>query len=281
MSQSNAHDAASGGTTESSGMMSAARQEAAGVASTAADEATGVVETAKSEAASVAHEAKDQVRDLYHQTRAELSEQAAVQQRRVADGLRAVGGELGSMARNSEGGVAADLVGQASARVQGLAGWIGDRDPGSLLTEVKSYARAKPGTFIAVAALAGLVVGRLTRALSEGAAESGSGSSTPSSGTSSVGASSGTASLGAPGDASGVPTGAAAGSSVPGGDPSGAAAGGAGPIPTDGSIPGAPDGMSGIDAGTSPWGVTPDDEDTPLYDRTDAATRVSGEEERP
>ncbi len=83
------------------------------------------------------------------------------------------------MAERSDGGVAADLVRQASTRIQGIAGWIGDRDPGSLLTEVKSYARAKPGTFIAVAALAGLVAGRLTRALSEGAAESASAGSGP------------------------------------------------------------------------------------------------------
>ncbi len=101
---------------------------------TAAHEAARVADTAKGQAADVvAHEAKDQVRDLYHQTKTELSEQAAVQQRRVADGLRSVGGELGTMAERSDGGVAADVVRQASRRIQGIAGWIGDRDPGSLL----------------------------------------------------------------------------------------------------------------------------------------------------
>ncbi|WP_149084298.1 MULTISPECIES: hypothetical protein [Microbacterium] len=290
MSQSNAQGAAGGGTTESPGTVRTAAHEAAGVAGTAKDEAAGVVETAKSEVGAVAHEAKDQVRDLYHQTKNELSEQAAVQQRRVADGLRSVGGELDSMAQNADGGVAADLVRQASTRIQGIAGWIGDRDPGSLLTEVKSYARAKPGTFIAVAALAGLVAGRLTRALSEGAADSassGTGSGTP-----------GSAAAGATPAIPPRPVVPAAGTpgAVPGSAGAAGVVGGAGvaenttlgepPLPTDGTVPGAPDGMSGIDAGTAPWGVTPrgetvDDGDTPLYDRTDAANRGSGDEERP
>lgn len=265
MSQSNAEGVAHGGTNESPGTVQTAAHEAAGVASTAADEASGVVETAKAEAGAVAHEAKDQVRDLYRQTKTELSEQAAVQQRRVADGLRSVGGELGSMAENADDGVAADLVRQASTRIQGIAGWIGDRDPGSLLTEVKSYARAKPGTFIAVAALAGLVVGRLTRALSEGAADSGS------SGDGVVGSAPGARTSPAPAT-SAAP--AAAGGSTTLGEP---------PLPTDGAVPGAPDGMSGIDAGTAPWGVTPHGDregDTPLYDRTDAA-RGADDEGRP
>ncbi|MBP3977258.1 hypothetical protein [Microbacterium sp. BLY] len=281
MSQSNAEGAAGSGTTESPGTVRTAANEAAGVAGTAKDEAAGVVETAKSEVGAVAHEAKDQVRDLYHQTKSELTEQAAVQQRRVADGLRSVGGELGSMAEHSEGGVAADLVRQASTRIQGIAGWIGDRDPGSLLTEVKSYARAKPGTFIAVAAVAGLVVGRLTRALSEGAAESassGSGATTPA-----VPPRPEVPVATTPGA---VPGSAGAAGVVGGADVAGNTTLGQPPLPTDGTVPGAPDGMSGIDAGTAPWGVTPHgeragDAGTPLYDRTDAATRGSADEERP
>ncbi|MBN6191027.1 hypothetical protein JQN58_29635 [Aneurinibacillus sp. BA2021] len=302
MSQSNAQGVAGGGTDESPGTVKTAAHEAAGVAGTAKDEAAGVVETAKAQAGAVAHEAKDQMRELYHQTTAELSEQAAIQQRRVADGLRSVGGELGSMAQNAEGGVAADLVRQASTRIQGIAGWIGDRDPGSLLTEVKSYARAKPGTFIAVAAVAGLVVGRLTRALSEGAAESGSGTSTPTAGAASTTAVPGATASGLSG-AGATPnldpaatTPAAVPGSTSAGVGAGAGVGAAGatetggsttlgqpPLPTDGTVPGAPDGMSGIDAGTAPWGVTRDEDrgDTPLYDRTDAANRAPGDEERP
>lgn len=156
-----------------------ARDEAGGLASTAAEETGSVLETAKTEATGVAREAKAQVKDLYAQTRSELTEQAAAQQERVAAGLHSVGDELRSMADAAEDpGVAADVVRQVSNRVSAAAEWIGDRDPGSLLREVKSYARRKPGTFIAIAALAGLAVGRLSRALAE-TARGGSAESTP------------------------------------------------------------------------------------------------------
>lgn len=316
MSHSQEEGSVNSGSAGPSGTVQTAAHEAAGVASTAKDEAVGVVETAKAEAGAVAHEAKDQIRDLYHQSTAQLKDQAAQQQRRVADGLRSVGGELESMSQNSEGGVAADLVRQASTRIQGIAGWIGDRDPGSLLGEVKSYARRKPGTFIAVAALAGLVAGRLTRALTEGASgSSGTSGSVQNSttgpeygtgaavtGTPVTGGYAGTAAgAGISGQATAVGADAALGSSADGGAGTlGAADTSVGasaateahrqpPLPADGSIPGAHDGMSGLDTGTAPWGVHGQgdardgdaaDTDTPLFDRTDAA-RGSQEEERP
>jgi ElaB/YqjD/DUF883 family membrane-anchored ribosome-binding protein len=292
MSQSYGEGAAGAsgvGTSESSGTVQTAAHEASGVANTAAEQAGGVLDTAKSEAGAVAHEAKNQVKDLYHQTRSELQEQAATQQRRVADGLKSVGGELNSMADNAEGGVASDLVRQASGAVQGVAGWIGDRDPGSLLSEVKSYARRKPGMFIAAAALAGLVAGRLTRALSEGGTDSASGSSSGTgsgaSGVTSPGASpAGSSPFASTGSAAGsadikpaVPA-AATVSAVPA---SAGAGSESGPLPTDGTIPGAPDGMSGIDAGTAPWGVDGENDaraDTPVFNETDAARGSLGEE---
>ena len=59
-------------------------------------------------------------------------------------------------------GLATDLVREASTRVNGVASWLGDRDPESLLAEVKSYARRRPGMFIGIALVAGVVAGRLT-----------------------------------------------------------------------------------------------------------------------
>lgn len=118
------------------------------------------------EATKVAAEAKTRVKDLYHQTRCELTAQARAQQERVASGLHSLSDELTSMAENSEGsGVAADLVGQTASRVGGVAQWLGNRDPGSLLDEVKDFARHRPGTFVALAAATGVLVGRFTRSL--------------------------------------------------------------------------------------------------------------------
>jgi hypothetical protein len=152
--------------------MDTAKQEAADLKDTAAEQARNVAGTAKDEARSVAHEAKSQAKDLYAQTQSELREQAGVQQQRVASGLRSIGDELGSMASNSDQqGLASDLVRQVSDRAGSAAAWLDARDPGSLLNEVKSYARRKPGTFIAAAAIAGVVAGRLTRALAGNAAD--------------------------------------------------------------------------------------------------------------
>lgn len=147
-----------------------AKQEASHVAGATKEGAVEVASTAKDEAAGVAHEAKTQVTDLFHEARGQFSSQASQQQERLASGLRSFGDELGTMSQNSETtGVAADLVQQASTRLSAAGDWLADRDPASLLDEVKAFARRRPVVFIAAAAVAGIVVGRLTRALASGA----------------------------------------------------------------------------------------------------------------
>jgi|GEM_PF-1383757 len=160
------------GTGSTSGTTETAKQEASEVAGTAKAEAGHVLDTAKQEASTVAREAKTQAKQVYAQTKRELSDQAATQQQRVADGLRSIGDELQSLARNSEnGGVATDLVRQASTKLTDVSSWLSERDPGSLLDEVKTFARRKPGLFIGGALVAGVLAGRLARALGESAAD--------------------------------------------------------------------------------------------------------------
>jgi uncharacterized protein YjbJ (UPF0337 family) len=143
-----------------------AKEQASQVGHDAADSAKNVAGTAKEEASKVAGETKKQAQALYEEARTQLHEQAGVQQGRVAEGLRSIGDELNRMAQASDQpGVATDLVSQVASRTSGIASWLDERDPGSLLTEVKNYARRKPGTFIAVSAVAGLVAGRLVRSL--------------------------------------------------------------------------------------------------------------------
>lgn len=287
------------GSQQPSGTVETARQEAMEVKDTATEEAGHVVETAKSEAAAVAHEAKNQARDLYAQTTQELREQASHQQTRVAEGLRSVGGELRAMADNSEdGGIAADLVRQASTKVSAVAGWIGDRDPGSLLSEVKSYARRKPGVFIGVAALAGLAVGRLTRAMAEGARED----HDAQGGSAGVSRSAPTQAdvAGRPGGASPAagtvprsgtvpPVGAtpAAGVVPPAVPPGGSDAPGTAPVTGMSGTAGAAGAMAAPLGGGVPRGEggefpgSAGAEDTPVFDQTDAAARDANREERP
>ena len=154
-----------------------AKEQAGHVAKEAADAGALLAGTAKEQAGKVGAEAKTQVKDLLSQTQRELRDQAGTQQTRVAGGLRSLGDELGSMARNSDGtGVATDLVQQLSTRADGIATWLDNRDPGSLLGEVRNYARQHPGTFIAIAATAGLLAGRLTRSIASATSDNDSAS---------------------------------------------------------------------------------------------------------
>ncbi|WAP51265.1 hypothetical protein OL239_15665 [Arthrobacter sp. ATA002] len=151
----------------------AAKEQAAGLAQDAAGSAQHVAETAKSEAAGVASEVTANARDLFDQARSDLTSQAGVQQQKVAEGLRSVAGELQSMADNSDQpGVASDLVRQAAERSSSVASWLDNRDPGSLVDEVKSFARQRPVAFLAIAAGAGFLAGRLNKGLSAGVPES-------------------------------------------------------------------------------------------------------------
>lgn len=143
-----------------------AKERAAEVKDTSVAAGQHVAGVAKQEVHKVGSETKQQAKDLYRQTQGELAEQAATQQKRVASGLRSLGDELGSMADSSETpGVASDLAQQAASRAAGVADWLDQRDPGALLSEVKGYARRSPGMFIAIAAVAGVVAGRLTRSV--------------------------------------------------------------------------------------------------------------------
>ncbi|PTT70654.1 hypothetical protein [Arthrobacter sp. HMWF013] len=149
-----------------------AKAEASQVASQAAGAAQNVAETAKAEASNVAAEAKTNARDLLYQAKADLTSQAGTQQQKVAEGIRGISSELRTMADASDQpGVASDLIRQAADRSQSVASWLDGRDPGSLLTEVKSFARQRPGTFLLLAAGAGILAGRLTRGLAAGAPE--------------------------------------------------------------------------------------------------------------
>ena len=144
----------------------AAKEQAAEVADTAKQAGARVADTVKEQAGQVTAEAKTQAKQLLSQAQSELSEQAAGTQQRVSEGLHALADELAGMARNSEQeGVATDLARQAADKARQAAGWLGDRDPGSLLDEVRTFARRKPGTYLALALGAGVLAGRLTRGL--------------------------------------------------------------------------------------------------------------------
>ena len=144
----------------------AAKDQAGQVADTAKHAGTQVAGTVKEQAGEVTAEAGKQAKQLLAQAQSELSEQAGATQQRVSEGLHALADELHGMAKNSEqDGPATDLARQAADKAHQAAGWLADRDPGALMDEVRSFARRKPGAYLAIALGAGVLAGRLTRGL--------------------------------------------------------------------------------------------------------------------
>lgn len=152
----------------------AAKHEASSVAGQAVGAAGNVAQTAKSEAAHVAADVKFNARDLMNQARTDLTSQAGTQQQKAAEGLHNLSSQLRSMAdAPDQRGVASDLVRQVAERTDTVASWLGNRDPGAVLNEAKDFARQRPGTFLLLAAGAGLLAGRLGRSLQAGPPASG------------------------------------------------------------------------------------------------------------
>ncbi|MEU9508998.1 hypothetical protein AB0D32_22280 [Micromonospora sp. NPDC048170] len=143
-----------------------ARQEASRVGHQATQAGGQVAHTAAEQGAQVASEARRQARNLTGEAGTQLRDQARAQQHRAADGLRGIGRELDSMAeRSADSGMAGQAVRRVADAAQQAAGWLDEREPGAVADEVRAYARRHPGTFLAGAAVAGVLVGRLTRNL--------------------------------------------------------------------------------------------------------------------
>ncbi|GAA2032114.1 hypothetical protein WDZ16_02200 [Pseudokineococcus marinus] len=182
---------AKGAGQEVAGSAKGAGQEVAGSAKQAGQEVAG---TAKEKAGETADEARTQARHLYAEGREQLTQHAGEQQRRAAQGLSAVTGELRGMVDGSDQqGPVTDLARQAADRVDDAARWLGDREPAQLLDDVRRFAARRPGTFLALAAGAGVLAGRLGRGLKDSGSDSGAGSAqggTTATGPSSTGTSS-------------------------------------------------------------------------------------------
>ena len=132
---------------------------------TAADAGRQVAGTAAEQAANVAQEVKAQARDLVGEARGQVQDQARAGQQKAAEGIRALSQELREMADGSQqSGTVSEIARQAAERADRLAEWLGQREPGDLLEEVAVLRPPPPrGVPAGRGALAGVVVGRLTR----------------------------------------------------------------------------------------------------------------------
>jgi hypothetical protein len=142
--------------------------------------AGNVTGTAADQARNVADETRRQARDLLEEARSQVREQASGQQRKAAQNLHTLAGQLNEMAAKSgDSGMAAQLAEEAADRVHGVASWLDGREPADLLDEVRGFARRRPGTFLLGAALAGVLAGRMTRGLATEARSGDPGQSGP------------------------------------------------------------------------------------------------------
>jgi ElaB/YqjD/DUF883 family membrane-anchored ribosome-binding protein len=165
------------------GTADAAKEQGQQLASETAESGKHVANVAKDEVKSVAGEAGTQARNLLGTAQSQLASQASDQKNTLVEWLRSLADELGSMAdtsrqgaedeSSSTNGVAAQFAQRAQGYAHNSASWLDDHEPSQIFNEVGRFARRRPGVFLAVAAAAGVVAGRLTRGLTASSEDEG------------------------------------------------------------------------------------------------------------
>ena len=144
------------------------RGPATDVKDTATEAGKQVAATAKGEAMQVLEEGKQQGRRVFDEGVAELRNQAANVQTKLADAIQALADELSEMTSGTQtGGTVATFAGQAQGYTERAATWLRDNDMQTALYTVRRYAARNPWGFLAISAGAGLLVGRFARGLKD------------------------------------------------------------------------------------------------------------------
>jgi len=128
----------------------------------AKDQAKHVAGVATDEAKSVAGDVREQVRGLLDETTSQVQDQSRTQRDRLVETLRTFSDDLDGMAEQ-RGGMASDAVREVANRARSFTQQLDGREPAELLDDLRSFARRRPGMFLAGAAIAGVVVGRVLR----------------------------------------------------------------------------------------------------------------------
>ena len=151
-------------TTTSDSTTGQAKQQAQHVASVAGDEAK-----------SVTSDVRQQARGLVDETRTQVEDQSRQQRDRLVETVRTFGDDLDDMA-SQRSGMASDVMREVASRARTIGDRLDGREPTELLDDLRSFARRRPGVFLAGSLVAGVVVGRLVRG-GRDAAKNGTGSS--------------------------------------------------------------------------------------------------------
>lgn len=153
-----------------------ASTEASNVAQTTMEGAKDVAGKAGEQLRTVAEEARGQIDHLMGESRTELNTLARQESERAANGLRSIAQQFTALAegRPQEAGTLVQYLQRAQGKVDTLAGRL-DSGPQAVLDDVASFARRRPGAFLAAAVGAGFVVGRLARSTAAASSQSGGG----------------------------------------------------------------------------------------------------------
>ena len=135
------------------------------VASQAGDAVRTVGAEATDQAKAVVSQARDEVQRLVGQSRDELQMHAREQGDRAAQGLRSLSQQIDALAsgRPEQAGSLTTYLYDAQDRVSRVAQRLESGGPQAVLDDVARFARRRPGMFLALAAGAGFLAGRLAR----------------------------------------------------------------------------------------------------------------------
>ncbi|MEO8694426.1 MAG: hypothetical protein ABI658_12970 [Acidimicrobiales bacterium] len=133
--------------------------------STLVEKASDVGSTISDQTRNVANDAKDHARQIVGESRESLRSEASTQAARLATTMREIGGQLRSMSQSqSGGGMAVDVSRQLSDAANRAAEKLDTGGIDDVLTDLKRFARRRPGLFLAGAVGAGFAAGRLLKA---------------------------------------------------------------------------------------------------------------------
>jgi hypothetical protein len=155
----------------------AAKQETRATAGRAKEAAGTVAGSAREQARNVTGEARDQVAEVASHLKERAAQEADSQTRRTADTIRQWADDLSGMAENTRSdSPVRNLASQAADGGRRAADMLEERGVGGLVEGVESFARRRPGAFLAGAALAGFAIGRMAKAGTKAAQQGSNGS---------------------------------------------------------------------------------------------------------
>ena len=143
-----------------------ATAEVAEVAASTADGVRDVVDEASAQAKAVATQARQQLDRLVSQSRDEFRLQAEQRGTQAAGQLRTLSEQLTALAagRPESAGPLVGYLEDVQDQIRRLTSRLEQGGPQELFDDVASFARRRPGVFLAAAAGAGFVAGRVLRA---------------------------------------------------------------------------------------------------------------------